>query len=124
MHRAVLWNIEVQGLTIEQVTEILGITPKKVVVELSMARLRFRNRWLEAQRSSSLGSSTCRQFLPKVAAYRRHTMDQGTREQFQQHLQRCMRCAILVQESEYLSKHLGTALGPVLIPNVSVGAAV
>ena len=38
-HRAVLWNIEVERHSVDEVTTILGLTPKEVVIQLSVARI-------------------------------------------------------------------------------------
>ncbi len=119
-HRAVLWNIEVERHSIDEVTTILGLTPKEVIIQLSMARVTFRNRWAELQSSNSRFSLVCQWTVRLTRTNGKTRLGLLQQPQVVDHLRNCLRCAILVDESEYLTQHLRETLAPILLPSRSL----
>ena len=120
-HRAVLWNIEVERHSVDEVTTILGLTAKEVIIQLSMARVSFRNGWAELQSSNSRFSRAC-QWTARLTQTSGKTRYGLLRQPpVVAHLRKCLRCAILVDESEYLTQHLRETLAPILIPSRTLG---
>lgn len=116
-HRAVLWNIEVERHSIAEATAILGLPPKEVVIQLSTARLRFRDRWSELQGTNPRFSRDCQRTLSPIQTAKTTATRLERPPQVIAHLKGCLRCAILVDESDYLTQHLRETLAPLLVPS-------
>lgn len=116
-HRAVLWNIEVEQHSIAEVTALLGLTPKEVVIQLSTARVRFRNKWAELQSTNLRFARGCQWTTPLTQDTEKTRRGLHTQPRVVAHLKSCLRCAILVDESDYLTQHLRETLAPLLVPS-------
>ena len=113
-HRAVLWNIEVERHSIAEVTDILGLTPKEVIIQLSTARVSFRNKWSELQRTNPRFSRGCRWTTSLTQGPSSPNRGYYRQPHVLAHLKSCLRCAILVDESDYLTQHLRDTLVPLV----------
>lgn len=120
IHQSLLWNFEVERLSLSEVTKIMGLVPKDVVIQLSAARLRFCNKWTELQSRNSRFRPTCQQNSRRLRAYAESRLNAIERSQVQSHLKDCFRCAILVSETRFLATHLRIALRPQRMPDTAV----
>ncbi len=114
--RAVLWNIEAERMSIDEVAAILCLSSKEVVISLTHARVRFRSRWLQVQHRNPRRASECTQILPLLVRYNRRALPQSQTRAVTAHTQSCLGCGILVEEAGHLGSHLRFALKPLATP--------
>lgn len=115
-----LWNIDVERHSIAEVTAIMGITAKDVVIQLATARLRFRNKWSELQGTNPRFSRDCQRVLSPIQIAKTTATGPQRPPQAIAHIKGCLRCAILVDESDYLTQHLKETLAPLLVPSCNL----
>ena len=119
MHQSLLWNVDVEQRPLSEVTKIMDLVPKEVVVQLSTARLRFYTDWAKMQSHNPRLRTDCQRISYLLRAYAEFRLNPIERKQVQGHLKVCFRCAMLVQEAGFLASHLRIALRPLQAPGVT-----
>lgn len=106
--RELLWYSEIEQLSVPTLSIILGLNTEQATTGAATARLEFRRRWLQEQLHAVGFGEQCREQLRSLTAAV-HPVDR------EMHIPRCVRCSIVVAESQNLTTHLhNTVLNSVL----------
>jgi RNA polymerase sigma-70 factor, ECF subfamily len=91
-HREVLVLRDVEGLSAEEASTVLGIEVPALKSRLHRARMELR-RHLSALLESQDGGAECPELADELAEYAAQEIDQATCIRIEDHLSRCERCA-------------------------------
>ena len=116
--RAVLWYLEVEGMSPTEAAPILGLSPNATSVLAGRAHEGFKKAWLQAHVNDRSVPVECRWTTERMGGYVRRGLSRRSRDRFDRHLDECERCALLAHEI----RDLGGQLASVLLP-VTLGSA-
>lgn len=117
--QTVLWYTEVEGLQPADVAPFFGMTPNGVAALAHRAREGLRKAWLQAHVNDLRVPESCRWTTDRMGDYVRGDLTPRARLRFDQHLDGCTRCSILLEEID----DLGRRLAVILLPTALGGAA-
>lgn len=117
--QTVLWYTEVEGMEPADAAPLLGLTPNATAALAYRAREGLRAAWLQAHVSDLRVPPGCRWTTSHMSEYVRGSLTPRARLRFDQHLDTCTRCSILVEEVD----DVGQRLAVVLLPLTLGGAA-
>ncbi|MFW6773798.1 sigma-70 family RNA polymerase sigma factor [Nocardioides sp. CPCC 205120] len=107
----VLWHTAVEGMSHEDVGELLGISANAVGVLAHRAREGLRTAYLDAH----LGATTdaaCTGVVRQLGAFVRGSVPRTRRGRVAAHLETCDRCSTAARELGQVSSNLGALLAP------------
>ncbi|WP_313276946.1 hypothetical protein [Timonella senegalensis] len=113
--RELLWYLDVEHLSVEEVVTYSGLPPEAVRMASSVARARFRKAWASMQTKNPRVPPACAEFTRDAILFERHELPQAVRDSIDDHLVRCIRCAILAEEVHHLEEHLDASLLPLVV---------
>ncbi len=117
--RAVLWYTEVEGMTPQQISPLLGMTPNSVSALAYRARESLRTEWIQAHLHQAATSADCEWTLSRLGDYTRDHLTARNLQRAEAHLANCASCARAKAEL----KDVGSALAiAILAPVVGMGA--
>ena len=117
--RAVLWYTEVEGMTPQQISPLLGMTPNSVSALAYRARESLRTEWIQAHLHQAATSADCEWTLSRLGDYTRDHLTARNLQRAEAHLANCASCARARTEL----KDVGSALAiAILAPVVGMGA--
>lgn len=111
----VLWYSEVEGLEPADIAPLLAMSPGAVSALAYRAREGLRRAWLQAHVSSTALPEECRWSAEHMGDANRGALTGRARARFDEHVDGCTRCTILVAEVDEVSSRLGLVLVPLLV---------
>ena len=121
-HQAVLWYLDVEGMTPAQTAPILGLSPNAVSALGIRARDGLRVAYLQAHVSDAAVHADCAPARRLMGAYVRGTLSNRDRAKVDAHLDRCDECPIVLYELRDVSRGLRSVFGPIIISGLGLGA--
>lgn len=106
----VLWYSEVENMPTENISVILGVSPKNVPTLAFRAREGLRQAWIQAHISSTAPSSEHRWVLGQLGRYTRGAVTESRRARIDNHLAECRDCAKKASEARTVGSTLALAL--------------
>ncbi len=122
VHRSLLWYLDVEKLPLSQVGEIMGLDSGSIVAQIAQARFDLRSAWVVEQASSPKTPLLCAAITKELARGAIRLLSQAQRDEIQEHLTYCIRCAILAEELDHLHEHLPVAMLPLVVGPPSIEA--
>ena len=117
--RAVLWYTEVEGMSPQQISPLLGMTPNSVSALAYRAREALRTEWIQAHLHHAATSADCEWTLSRLGDYTRGHLTARNLQRANGHLANCASC----QGARAELKDVGSALAiAILAPVVGMGA--
>lgn len=113
--RAVLWYLDVEGMTPKEAAPILGLSANSTSALAYRAREALRSAWLQSHVNSDRAAPACKWAVERLGAYNRGSLPPRQKSKLQEHLTYCLKCSILVEEVDDLSRNLGIFLLPALM---------
>ncbi|PFG32025.1 sigma-70 family RNA polymerase sigma factor [Paramicrobacterium agarici] len=113
----VLWYSEVEQMTPAEIGPLLGMKTNSVAALTYRAREGLRQAWIQAHINSAVEGSECRWTLERMGSYARSALGKRDTVRFEEHLDECARCTIVVAEA----KAVGSRIALVLLP-LAIGA--
>lgn len=116
--QTVLWYTEVEGMDPAEAAPYLGLTANGTAALAYRARDALKKAWLQAHVSDLRVPPECRWTTERMGEYARGGLTPRARKRFDDHLESCVRCSILLEELD----QLGGRLAAILLPTVLGGA--
>ncbi|QPZ39255.1 sigma-70 family RNA polymerase sigma factor [Paramicrobacterium chengjingii] len=113
----VLWYSEVEQMTPAEIGPLLGMKANSVAALTYRAREGLRQAWIQAHINSVAEGSECRWTLERMGSYARSALGKRDTMRFDNHLDECAKCTIVVAEA----KAVGSRIALVLLP-LTIGA--
>ena len=113
--QAVLWYLEVEGMTPSEAAPHLGLSPNSTSALAARAQEGFKSAWLQAHVNDLSVPAECRWTTARMGRYVRHGLSTRSRDRFSRHLDGCGRCALLVREIGDLRSHLASVVLPITL---------
>ena len=120
--QTVLWYTEVEGMEPREAAPYLGLTPNSAAALALRAREGLKKAWLQAHVAESRVPVECRWTTERMGDYVRGALSARAQERFDDHLNDCTRCSILVEEVDNVGSKLAVVLFPLVLGG-SAGAA-
>ncbi len=116
----VLWYLEVERMTPQQLAPIIGVKPNAVAALAYRAREGLRQEWIQAHLQSLPKDSECRWTVERPGAYVRDGLRKRETPRGREALSTCETCPSALAEVEEVASRLTLVLLPLI---VGVGAA-
>lgn len=113
--RAVLWYVDVEGLSATEIAPMLGLTPNGVASLTYRAREGLRRAWITTHLNSAAMNEDCRWAAERFAPYLRRGLSTTQRQRLESHLDRCARCTVLLEELDDVARRLKVFLVPLVL---------
>ncbi|MCW4457687.1 sigma-70 family RNA polymerase sigma factor [Microbacterium sp. MPKO10] len=113
----VLWYSEVEQMTPAEVGPLLGMKANSVAALAYRAREGLRQAWIQAHINAAAEGSDCRWTLERMGSYTRSALGKRDTVRFDNHLDECAKCTIVLAEA----KAVGSRIALVLLP-LTIGA--
>lgn len=113
--QAVLWYLEVEGMTPSDAAPHLGLSPNATSVLARRAHEGFKTAWLQAHVNHRSVPAECRWTSERMGRYVRHGLSRRSRDRFDHHLAECERCTLLVHELDEIGGQLASVLLPLAL---------
>jgi RNA polymerase sigma factor (sigma-70 family) len=117
--QTVLWYTEVEGMEPAEAAPYLGLSANSVAALAYRAREGLRKAWLQAHVSDLRVPPGCRWTTERMSDYVRGALTARARLRFDQHLDTCTRCSIIVEEVDDLGQRLAVVLLPLVLGGVA-----
>jgi len=117
--QAVLWYIEVEGMSPPEVAPILGLTANGVSALAYRAREGLRQAYLQLHVTTTPGKPDCEPFRGKLGSYARDDVSARDKSKIDNHISTCDDCAAIVAELQ----DVGHGMRVIIAPLVLGGAA-
>ncbi|MGV8881508.1 MAG: sigma-70 family RNA polymerase sigma factor [Rhodoglobus sp.] len=117
--QAVLWYIEVEGMSPPEVAPILGLTANGVSALAYRAREGLRQAYLQLHVTSSPAKPNCEPFRGKLGSFSRDDVSARDKAKIEDHLSTCDECTAIVAELQ----DVGHGMRVIIAPLVLGGAA-
>lgn len=117
--QAVLWYIEVEGMSPPEVAPILGLTANGVSALAYRAREGLRQAYLQLHVTSTAAKPDCEPFRGKLGSYARNDVSARDTAKIENHLSTCDDCTAIVAELQ----DVGHGMRVIIAPLVLGGAA-
>lgn len=114
-HRAVLALREMEGLSYQEIADVLEMPRNTVGVYLSRARLQFKEAFRMSAVDTERLAQECREMLPLLSAYLDDEVTAEERDRVESHLEGCPLCRLALDEMRESSRSY-RALIPLLPP--------
>lgn len=119
--RSVLWYTEVEKMTPQQISPLLGMTPNSVSALAYRAREALRVEWIQAHLQQAAASADCEWTLSRLGDYTRGRLTARNQARAEAHLANCVTCTQAQAELRDVGSTLAIAI---LGPLVGVGAGI
>lgn len=120
--RSVLWYTEVEKMTPQQISPLLGMTPNSVSALAYRAREALRVEWIQAHIHHAAASADCEWTLSRLGDYTRGNLTARNQTRAETHLANCTSCAQAQAELREVGSSLAIAiLGPLVGIGVGIG---
>lgn len=120
--RAVLWYVDVEGMSATEVAPLLGLTPNAVAALTYRAREGLRRAWIDTHASSTSQDPECVWTVSHLSAYVRSGLTRRKRNRVEDHLTTCTACAILAEQLDEVASSLRGVLAPLVLgPAILIG---
>jgi RNA polymerase sigma factor (sigma-70 family) len=113
--QTVLWYTEVEGLEPAEAAPFLGLSPNGAAALAYRARDGLKKAWLQAHISAARVAPGCVWTTQRMSDYVRDDLSPRARERFDQHLEGCTRCSILLEEIDDVGRRLAVVLLPIAL---------
>jgi RNA polymerase sigma factor (sigma-70 family) len=113
--QTILWYTEVEGMEPAEAAPYLGLTANSAAALAYRARDGLKKAWLQAHVSDLRVPPECRWTTERMGDYSRGALSPRARARFDEHLETCTRCSILVEEVDGLGGRLAAILFPVVL---------
>ncbi|GAB4275731.1 MAG: hypothetical protein Kow0056_05630 [Coriobacteriia bacterium] len=114
-HRAVLALREMEGLSYQEIADVLEMPRNTVGVYLSRARLQFKEAFRMSAVDTERLAEECKEMLPLLSAYLDDEVTVAERDRVESHLEGCPLCRLAIDEMRESSRSY-RALVPLLPP--------
>ena len=114
-----LWYTEVEGMAPAEAAPLLGMTPNAFAALAYRAREGLKKAWLQAHVNDRRIPEECRWTTERMGDYVRRSLTPSARARFENHLDGCTRCPIVLEEID----HVNGRLAVILLPLALGGAA-
>lgn len=115
-YRALLYLRELEDMSYDDISQVMGMPKNSVGVLLLRARLKFRQEFRMAHIDIDSVEKDCRDMLPLLSAYVDGELPDDKREMVEAHLEACPVCRMSVEEMTEASKSY-RALIPLVPPS-------
>jgi len=120
-HQAVLWYLDVEGMTPQQAAPLFGLSPNATSALAVRARDALRDAYLQAHVSESVDRTACAPIRALLGAYERRRLSARDTAKVEAHLEHCEECPIVLAELHDVSHGLRVVLAPLLLGGVAAG---
>lgn len=120
--QTILWYTEVEGMEPAEAAPFLGLTANSAAALAYRAREGLKKAWLQAHVSDQRVPAECRWTTERMGDYVRGALTARAKTRFEQHLETCARCQILLEEIDGLGGRLAAILLPLTLGGTA-GAA-
>lgn len=117
--QAVLWYIEVEGMSPPEVAPLLGLTANGVSALAYRAREGLRQAYLQLHVTSTPAKPDCEPYRGKLGSYSRDDVSARDKTKIENHLSTCDECTAIVAELQ----DVGHGMRVIIAPLVLGGAA-
>ena len=121
-HQAVLWYLEVEGLTPLQAAPLFGLSPNATSALAVRARDALRTAYIQAHVSDDPVHADCAPTRRLLGGYLRSTLSPRAAARVEAHLMACDECPIVLEELKDVGYGLRSVFGPLLIGGGAIGA--
>jgi len=120
-HQAVLWYLDVEGMTPAQVAPMFALSPNAVSALAVRARDGLRDAYVQAHVSESPVHAECAPVRRLLGGYRRDNLSTRDRLKVEAHLAMCDECPAVLAELRDVTGGLRSAFGPIIIGAAAAG---
>lgn len=120
-HQAVLWYLDVEGMTPALVAPILGLSPNAVSALAVRARDGLRDAYVQAHVSDSPLHAECAPIRRLLGGFRRNNLSARDTAKVEAHLAFCDECPAVLAELRDVTGGLRSAFGPIIIGTAAAG---
>ncbi len=120
-HQAVLWYLDVEGMTPAQAAPIFDLSPNAVSALAVRARDALRDAYVQAHVSDSPVRAACGPTRKRMGAYLRGTLSNRDRTKVDAHLAECDECPSVLHELRDVSGGLRSVFGPLVVGGLGLG---
>ena len=113
--QAVLWYLEVEGMSPAEAAPLLGLKPNATSALAARAQEGFKAAWLQAHVNDRSVPTECSWTTQRMGRYIRRSLSRRSRTRFDAHVADCDRCGLLLLEIENLGGHLASLLLPITL---------
>ncbi len=120
----ILWHVDVEGRTPEEVAGLLGITAASVTSTVDQARHRLQGAYLDHHRTSApLGSESCEWTRKRLGRHVRGDLSRRSAAKVADHLNGCSACKAARTEIEGAQKQVTDSLVPIVLVGAMGGVS-
>ncbi|OJX62904.1 MAG: hypothetical protein BGO95_02150 [Micrococcales bacterium 73-13] len=120
--QAVLWYLEVEGMTPLQAAPLFGLSPNATSALAVRARDALRVAYVQAHVSDSPIHAECAPTRKRLGGYLRSTLSQRDAAKVEAHLLACDECPLVLEELKDVGYGLKSVFGPILVGGGVLGA--
>ncbi|MEI7055316.1 sigma-70 family RNA polymerase sigma factor [Nocardioides sp. CCNWLW239] len=113
--RTILWYTAVEGMSAREAGPLLGLSANAAAALAYRAREGLRVAWLQAHVSSDDADPACVWTVDRIGVYQRNGLRRKDKATFEEHLESCLKCTILVRETTDLASSLKAILLPIVL---------
>jgi len=113
--QAVLWYVEVEGMSPPEVAPLLGLTANGVSALAYRAREGLRQAYLQAHVVAEPARSACEEFRGKLGAYSRDGLASRDQAKVEKHLDTCDECPAILAELRDVGHGMRVIIAPLLL---------
>lgn len=118
--QAVLWYLEVEGMSPPEVAPMLGLTPNGVSALAYRAREGLREAYLQAHVATVPVRPDCEQLRGKLGTHARGGLPRRDETKVVKHCETCAECAAIVAELRDVGHSMRAIIGPFLLGGSAV----
>ncbi|HEV7184990.1 MAG TPA: sigma-70 family RNA polymerase sigma factor, partial [Leifsonia sp.] len=113
--QSILWYTEVEGMDPAEAAPYLGLTANSAAALAYRAREGLKKAWLQAHVSDERVPAECRWTTERMGDYRRNALTARANRRFEDHLDTCVRCQIVLEEVDEVGGRLAIMLFPLVL---------
>lgn len=117
-----LWFRDIEDLSVNQVAEILGMSPNSVTQLILRAREGMKQAWIQAQLTASNSTPECAWLIVRMSKYSRSKLSSSEKMRADAHLIDCNKCPIILEEAQHINSGLALGLIPLILGGVAFGS--
>ena len=122
-HQAVLWYLDVEGMTPQQAAPLFGLTPNATSALAVRARDALRDAYLQAHVAVTGVPEECTPIRGMLGSYQRANLSARDTAKVEAHLARCADCTSVLDELREVSSSLRAILWPIVAGGSVIGLA-
>ena len=111
----VLWYTEIEQMKPAEVAPLLGMKAGAVSQLAFRAREGLREAWIQAHLRNAGSGSECRWTIEHLGAHSRGNLSTRDQKRLDQHIDECVRCAVIAVEAKDISDRLALVLLPLVL---------